>query len=65
MEFGIIDEIVPEPGEGAHTDYVQMAENLDKVLAENLAALKKLSTTELLDARYAKFRKMAQFFKEE
>jgi acetyl-CoA carboxylase carboxyl transferase subunit alpha len=65
MEFGIIDEIVPEPGEGAHTDYVQMAENLDKVLAENLAALKKLSTTELLDGRYAKFRKMAQFFKEE
>jgi len=63
--FGIIDEIVPEPGEGAHSDYVQMAENLDKVLAENLASLKKLSTTELLDGRYGKFRKMAQFFKEE
>jgi acetyl-CoA carboxylase carboxyl transferase subunit alpha len=65
LGFGIIDEIVPEPGEGAHTDYVQMAENLDKVLVENLAGLKKLSTTELLDARYQKFRKMAQFFKEE
>jgi acetyl-CoA carboxylase carboxyl transferase subunit alpha len=65
LGFGIIDEIVPEPGEGAHTDYVQMAENLDKVLAANLAALKKLSTQELLDGRYEKFRKMAQFFKEE
>lgn len=65
MGFGIIDAIVPEPGEGAHTDYVQMAENLDKVLAENLAELRKLSTKELLDARYDKFRKMAQYFQEE
>jgi acetyl-CoA carboxylase carboxyl transferase subunit alpha len=65
LGFGIVDEIVPEPGEGAHSDYVQMAENLDKVFVENLAALKKLSTQELLDGRYEKFRKMAQFFKEE
>ncbi len=65
MGFGIIDAIVPEPGEGAHTDYVQTAENLDKVLVENLAELKKLSTTELLDGRYGKFRTMAQYFREE
>ncbi len=65
LGFGIIDAIVPEPGEGAHTDYVQTAENLDKVLAESLAELKKLSIAELLDGRYAKFRNMAQYFKEE
>ncbi len=65
LGFGIIDAIVPEPGEGAHTDYVQTAENLDKVLVENLTELKKLSTTELVDGRYEKFRKMAQYFKEE
>jgi acetyl-CoA carboxylase carboxyl transferase subunit alpha len=65
MGFGIIDAIVPEPGEGAHTDYVQMAENLDKVLSESLAELRKLSTKELLDARYDKFRKMAQYYQEE
>ncbi len=65
MGFGIIDAIVPEPGGGAHTDHVQMAENLDKVLVENLAELKKLSTTELLDGRYEKFRNMAQYFTEE
>ncbi len=64
MGFGIIDAIVPEPGEGAHTDYVQTAENLDKVLVENLAELKKLSTTELLDGRYKKFSNMAQYFTE-
>jgi len=65
LEFGIIDGIVPEPEGGAHTDHVRAAENLDKVLAASLAELKKLSTTELLDGRYAKFRKMAQYFREE
>jgi acetyl-CoA carboxylase carboxyl transferase subunit alpha len=63
--FGIIDAIVPEPEGGAHADHVRMAENLDKVLVENLAELKKLSVTQLLDARYEKFRNMAQFFSEE
>ena len=42
----------------------KMAENLDKVLVENLAELKKLSTAQLLDGRYEKFRKMAKFFRE-
>ena len=63
--FGIIDAIVPEPEGGAHTDHARTAQNLDKVLAANLAELKKLSTAELLECRYEKFRKMAQFFREE
>ena len=62
--FGIVDAIIPEPGEGAHTDYAQMAENLDMVLSESLAELRKLNPQQLIDARYAKFRKMAQFFRE-
>ena len=65
LGFGIVDAIVPEAEGGAHTDPARTAENLDKVLVESLADLKKLSTTELLDGRYEKFRKMAQFFKEE
>ena len=64
LGFGIIDAIVPEPQGGAHSDYPQMAENLDKVLVESLAELKKLNTQELLAGRYEKFRKMAQFFRE-
>jgi acetyl-CoA carboxylase carboxyl transferase subunit alpha len=65
LGFGIIDAIVPEPEGGAHTDHAKMAEILGKVLAEQLADVKKLSTTEMLDARYEKFRTMAQFYKEE
>jgi acetyl-CoA carboxylase carboxyl transferase subunit alpha len=64
LGFGIIDAIVPEPGEGAHSDPILMAENLGQVLGEHLAELKKLSTQQLLAARYEKFRKMAQFFQE-
>ena len=63
--FGIIDAIVPEPEGGAHTNHVQTAENLDRVLCTQLAALKELSTEQLLQGRYDKFRKMAQFFREE
>jgi acetyl-CoA carboxylase carboxyl transferase subunit alpha len=62
--FGIVDAIIPEPGEGAHTDHAQTAENIDKVLSESLAELKKLSPQQLIDGRYEKFRKMAQFFRE-
>jgi acetyl-CoA carboxylase carboxyl transferase subunit alpha len=65
LGFGIIDAIVPEPEGGAHTDHAKTAEILGKVLAEQLAAVKKLSTAEMLDARYQKFRTMAQFYKEE
>jgi acetyl-CoA carboxylase carboxyl transferase subunit alpha len=63
--FGIIDAIVPEPDGGAHMDHAKMGEILSAVLADNLAELKKLSTKQLLDARYEKFRKMAQFYREE
>ena len=63
--FGIVDAIVPEPEGGAHADHAKMAEILGKVLAANLAELKKLSTEQLLEARYCKFRNMAKFYREE
>jgi acetyl-CoA carboxylase carboxyl transferase subunit alpha len=64
LGFGIIDAIVPEPEGGAHNDPVQAAENLDKVLLENLAQLKTMSPQQLLAGRYEKFRRMGQFFQE-
>ncbi len=63
--LGIIDGIVPEPPGGAHTDHAQAAELLDSVLQQQLAELKRLSVPELLNARYNKFRNMAQFYKVE
>jgi acetyl-CoA carboxylase carboxyl transferase subunit alpha len=61
-ELGIIDEIVPEPEAGAHTDYESAARLLDVVLDRQLVAITNQSRTDLLEARYEKFRKMGQFF---
>ena len=61
-ELGIIDEIVPEPEAGAHTDYEGAARLLDIVLDRELVMLTNESVKDLLDARYKKFRNMGQFF---
>ncbi len=60
--LGCIDGIVPEPEGGAHTDHDAAAALLDQSLQENLVVLKKLPKAERLEARYQKFRNMAQFF---
>ncbi len=64
-ELGIIDGIVPEPPGGAHSDHAQAAELLDGVLQQQLAELMRLPVCDLLNARYAKFRNMAQFYQVE
>jgi acetyl-CoA carboxylase carboxyl transferase subunit alpha len=64
-ELGLIDGIVTEPPGGAHNDHAQAAELLDAVLQRQLAELKQLPLSDLLNARYAKFRNMAQFFQVE
>jgi acetyl-CoA carboxylase carboxyl transferase subunit alpha len=65
LEMGIIDNIVPEPPGGAHTNHEEAARLLGLELRNALAEIQKLSTQQMLDARYNKFRKMAQFYKEE
>ena len=57
-KLGVIDEIVPEPAEGAHTDHDAAADLLDKQLRPNLESLLGKSKAELRDQRYAKFRQL-------
>jgi len=64
-DLGIIDGVVPEPAGGAHANHAQAAELLDAALQKELAALKQLPLKDLLNARYAKFRNMAQFYQAE
>jgi acetyl-CoA carboxylase carboxyl transferase subunit alpha len=64
QELGCIDGIVPEPEGGAHSDHDKAAQLLGNVLREQLRALKALPVPELLEARYKKFRQMAQCFNE-
>jgi acetyl-CoA carboxylase carboxyl transferase subunit alpha len=61
-EFGIVDEIVPEPEGGAHTDHEAAAQLLDTVLERQLALLSGFAPADLVRKRYEKFRKMGQFF---
>ena len=60
-EFGIIDRILPEPTGGAHRDYDAAAKTLKSAILDTLKRLQKKSTKQLLDDRYAKFRKTGQF----
>jgi acetyl-CoA carboxylase carboxyl transferase subunit alpha len=61
-QLGIIDGVITEPPGGAHNDHDQAAELLDAVLQQQLAELKRLPIADLVNARYNKFRNMAQFF---
>jgi acetyl-CoA carboxylase carboxyl transferase subunit alpha len=62
LEMGFCDEIIPEPAGGAHHDYDAAAASLSAALEKNLAELEKKPLPELLDERYQKFRKMAQYY---
>jgi acetyl-CoA carboxylase carboxyl transferase subunit alpha len=64
-ELGLVDEIVPEPGEGAHTDHDATAENLRGALRKTLDELRKMTPEQLIADRYKKFRLMGNFFTEE
>ncbi len=57
-KLGIIDEIIPEPLEGAHKDWETTFENFRTYVKKHLNELTKLSTEELLEDRYQKFRKI-------
>ncbi len=63
MKFGIIDEIVPEPLGGAHSDPAAAAELLGNAIERALRDVQRLRGPELLDERYKKFRKMGVFEK--
>ena len=57
-EFGVIDEIVPEPPGGAHADFDGASALLDARLRAALEGLARKSAAELRDERYVKFRRM-------
>jgi acetyl-CoA carboxylase carboxyl transferase subunit alpha len=62
LRLKLVDEIVPEPEGGAHTNHTVTAKLLAPVLLRALDELSRLSPEALLEQRYAKFRHMGQFF---
>src|SRR5512135_1664574 len=55
-DLGLVDEIIPEPLGGAHTDHVNAANNLQAVLTRHLEEVLALPVAERLRLRYQKFR---------
>jgi acetyl-CoA carboxylase carboxyl transferase subunit alpha len=64
LGLGLIDGIVPEPGEGAHSDPDRAAESLRITLRAALTELSLQTPQRLIDERYEKFRRMGSFFTE-
>ena len=61
-ELGIVDEIIPEPDGGAHSDHEAASRLMGDVLERQLLSLVGESPRELIKDRYEKFRRMCQFF---
>jgi acetyl-CoA carboxylase carboxyl transferase subunit alpha len=57
-ELGIIDEIVPEPPDGAHSDHDAAADLLDRQLRPCLESMLGKSGAELRRQRYQRFREI-------
>jgi len=62
FEMGFCDEVIVEPTGGAQNDYDAAAASLAESLERHLSQLEKLPLQQLLDARYKKFRDMAQYY---
>jgi acetyl-CoA carboxylase carboxyl transferase subunit alpha len=65
LELNIVDEVIPEPLGGAHRDFDTTAATLKKTILKHLEKLNDMKTSELLDARYKKFRKIGEFTRAE
>jgi acetyl-CoA carboxylase carboxyl transferase subunit alpha len=61
LKLGIIDAVIPEPSGGNHWAPRQAAENLRLAVLQHLNDLQTLSEPELIEQRYAKFRRMGRF----
>jgi acetyl-CoA carboxylase carboxyl transferase subunit alpha len=58
LGFGIIDEIVPEPTGGAHTNHEVAASLIDAALEKALDAIVAMDSGTRLETRYRKWRMM-------
>jgi acetyl-CoA carboxylase carboxyl transferase subunit alpha len=65
QNFGIMDEIVPEPAGGAHRNYKEAADILRMTIVRHLEKLTATPMDQLLDQRYEKYRRIGRFLESE
>jgi acetyl-CoA carboxylase carboxyl transferase subunit alpha len=61
LELGVVDRVVPEPGEGAHADPRETARRLRATIIAELDRLALLTPDELVDARYRRYRALGPY----
>ncbi len=61
IDYGIVDEIIPEPQGGAHKYPNTMASDMKKVLSKYLKELSFFSGEEIIESRYERFRRIGEF----
>jgi acetyl-CoA carboxylase carboxyl transferase subunit alpha len=61
LKLGIVDRVLAEPSGGNHAAPLQAAETLKTALLAELTNMQGLSEDQLLDQRYAKYRRMGRF----
>jgi acetyl-CoA carboxylase carboxyl transferase subunit alpha len=61
LALGVVDEIIPEPQGGAHTDPVAACRRVGDVIERALGELQRLPIQELIAQRYQKFRALGAY----
>jgi len=61
LEYGIIDEVLPEPLGGAHRNFEAVAGTVKAAILSHLESLKVMGEMELAEERYRKFRNMGVY----
>ncbi len=61
LELGVLDQVVPEPADGAHADHAETARRLRPILLGHLDRLAAIPVDDLLERRYARYRAMGPY----
>lgn len=56
-DLDVIEEIIEEPGAGAHESFDEIALNMKEMLIDTISQLSDMPTEDLLEARYQRYRK--------
>jgi acetyl-CoA carboxylase carboxyl transferase subunit alpha len=60
-ELGIVDEVIAEPGEGAHTDPTETAKRIRDIVIDRLDTLGRMPIDDLVEARFKRYREYGPF----
>jgi len=61
LRLGVIDQVIPEPDGGAHTNPIEAAELVGEAIIRSLDDITATSTEELVQKRYERYRAIGKY----